>query len=180
MIEEKDKDFSVYEVPMSLVEHGMDELIVRKLGLKAGPLNLDHWRDLLHRLRNPEHEITIAVVGKYAEHRDAYKSIYEALDHAGVHHRAQVRIERIHSEAGRTRRAGTSAGRRGRHPGAGRIRRAGHRRQGGRRPLRPAARHPLLRHLPGHAVRRGRVRPQRCGPGPGQLERVRQRHARIR
>ena len=58
VIEEKDKDFSVYEVPMSLVDHGMDELIVRKLGLKAGPLNLDNWRDLLHRLRNPEHEIT--------------------------------------------------------------------------------------------------------------------------
>ncbi len=99
VIEEKDKDFSVYEVPMSLVEHGMDELIVRKLQLHAGPLRLDQWRDLLHRLRNPEHELTIAVVGKYAEHRDAYKSIYEALDHAGVHHRAQVRIERIHSEA---------------------------------------------------------------------------------
>ena len=99
VIEEKDKDFSVYEVPMSLVEHGLDELIVRKLGLKAGPLNLDHWRDLLHRLRNPEHEISIAVVGKYAEHRDAYKSIYEALDHAGIRNRAQVRIQRIHSEA---------------------------------------------------------------------------------
>ncbi|MCE5269469.1 MAG: CTP synthase [Planctomycetaceae bacterium] len=99
VIEEKDKDFSVYEVPMSLVEHGMDELIVRKLQLKAGALNLDRWRDLLHRLRNPQHEITIAVVGKYAEHRDAYKSIYEALDHAGVHHRAQIRIQRIHSEA---------------------------------------------------------------------------------
>ncbi|MEN6457373.1 MAG: CTP synthase [Thermoguttaceae bacterium] len=99
VIEEKDKDFSVYEVPMSLVEHGMDELIVRKLQLNAGTLNLDRWRDLLHRLRNPQHEITIAVVGKYAEHRDAYKSIYEALDHAGVHHRAQIRILRIHSEA---------------------------------------------------------------------------------
>ena len=99
VIEEKDKDFSVYEVPLSLVEHGLDELIVRKLNLKAGPLDLDHWRDLLHRLRNPEHEISIAVVGKYAEHRDAYKSIYEALDHAGMHHRAQIRIQRVHSEA---------------------------------------------------------------------------------
>jgi CTP synthase len=77
----------------------MDELIVRKLGLSAGPLNLDRWRDLLHRLRNPEHEISIAVVGKYAEHRDAYKSIYEALDHAGVHNRAHITIQRIHSEA---------------------------------------------------------------------------------
>lgn len=99
VIEEKDKDFSVYEVPLSLVENKMDELIVQKLGLKAGPINLDQWRDLLHRLRNPEHEISIAVVGKYAEHRDAYKSIYESLDHAGVHNRAQIRIQRIHSEA---------------------------------------------------------------------------------
>ncbi|HUT10945.1 MAG TPA: CTP synthase [Thermoguttaceae bacterium] len=99
VIEEKDKDFSVYEVPMSLVEHGLDELIVRKLDLPAAELDLDDWRDLLHRLRNPEHEISIAVVGKYVEHRDAYKSIYEALDHAGVHHRAQIRIQRIHSQA---------------------------------------------------------------------------------
>jgi len=99
VIEEKDKDFSVYEVPMSLVEHGLDELIVRKLDLPAAELDLDDWRDLLHRLRNPEHEISIAVVGKYVEHRDAYKSIYEALDHAGVRHRAQIRIQRVHSQA---------------------------------------------------------------------------------
>jgi CTP synthase len=99
VIEEKDKDFSVYEVPMSLVEHGLDELIVRKLGLKAGKLDLTQWRDLLHCLRNPEHEISIAVVGKYSEHRDAYKSIYEALDHGGIANRAQVRIQRVHSEA---------------------------------------------------------------------------------
>ena len=99
VIEEKDKDFSIYEVPMSLVEHGLDELIVRKLGLKAGTLQLDDWHDLIHRLRNPKHEISIAVVGKYSEHKDAYKSIYESLDHAGISNRAQVRIQRIHSEA---------------------------------------------------------------------------------
>jgi CTP synthase len=98
VIEEKDKDFSIYEVPLSLVDHGLDELIVRELGLKSGMADLDDWRDLLHRLRNPEHEISIAVVGKYAEHRDAYKSIYESLDHAGMAHRAQVRIQPIQSE----------------------------------------------------------------------------------
>ncbi len=87
MIEERDKDFSIYEVPLSLVENGLDELIVEHLALPAGNLDLDDWRDLLHTLRNPEHEISIAVVGKYAEHRDAYKSIYEALDHAGIAHR---------------------------------------------------------------------------------------------
>ncbi|MEQ8787008.1 MAG: CTP synthase [Pirellulaceae bacterium] len=98
VIEEKDKDFSIYEVPLSLVEHGLDRLIVKRLQLSAEALNLDDWHDLLHRLRNPQHEIGIAVVGKYAEHRDAYKSIYEALDHAGIHHAAQVRIGRIQSE----------------------------------------------------------------------------------
>ena len=98
VIEERDKDFSIYEVPLSLVENGLDNLILRRLQLSAPPPKLDRWRDLLHRLRNPEHEISIAVVGKYAEHRDAYKSIYEALDHAGIQHKAQIRIQRIHSE----------------------------------------------------------------------------------
>ncbi len=99
VIEEKDKDFSIYEVPLSLVENDLDELIVEALGLPAGKLELDAWRDLLHNLRNPDYEISIAVVGKYAEHRDAYKSIYEALDHAGIAHRAQIRIQRIQSES---------------------------------------------------------------------------------
>jgi len=98
VIEEKDKTFSVYEVPLSLVEHGLDALIVRKLGLKTCEPDLSDWRELLHRLRNPQHEITIAVVGKYCEHRDAYKSIYEALDHGGIAHCARVRVQRIHSQ----------------------------------------------------------------------------------
>jgi CTP synthase len=100
VIEEKDKDFSIYEVPLSLVDHGLDSLIVRKLGLglKAGLADLEPWRHILHVLRNPKHEISIAVVGKYTEHKDAYKSIYEALDHAGIHHECQVRIGRIQSE----------------------------------------------------------------------------------
>ena len=98
VIEERDKDFSIYEVPISLVDHGLDQLIVKKLGLKAMSVELDDWRDLIHRLRNPDSEISIAVVGKYAEHKDAYKSIYEAIDHAGMEHAAQIRIGRIQSE----------------------------------------------------------------------------------
>jgi CTP synthase len=98
VIEEIDKDFSIYEVPLSLVDHGLDELIVKQLQLDADTLDLDDWRDLLHGLRHPQHEVSIAVVGKYAKHVDAYKSIYEALDHAGMHHKAQVRVGRIHSE----------------------------------------------------------------------------------
>ena len=98
VIEERDKDFSIYEVPLSLVENGLDELIVKQLGLNAKTLELDDWRELLHRLRNPDTEISIAVVGKYAEHKDAYKSIYEAIDHAGMEHHAQIRVGRILSE----------------------------------------------------------------------------------
>ncbi len=98
VIEEKDKDFSIYEVPLSLVDNNLDRLIVNKLGLKTPEPDLEDWRELLRRLRDPDREISIAVVGKYAEHHDAYKSIYEALDHAGIAHRARVRIGRIRSE----------------------------------------------------------------------------------
>lgn len=98
VIEEKDKDFSIYEVPLSLLDNKLDRLIVDKLGLNTPEPDLEDWRELLQRLRNPDHEISIAVVGKYAEHRDAYKSIYEALDHGGIAHRARIRIGRIRSE----------------------------------------------------------------------------------
>ena len=98
VIEERDKDFSIYEVPLSLVDNGLDRLICEQLGWQTVEPNLEDWRGLLTALRNPDHEISIAVVGKYAEHRDAYKSIYEALDHAGMAHTAQVRVARIRSE----------------------------------------------------------------------------------
>ena len=98
VIEERDKDFSIYEVPLSLQSNKIDDLVLKRFGLQAGPADLDDWHDLLHRLRNPEHEVSIALVGKYAEHRDAYKSIYEALDHGGIAHKTQVRVQPIKSE----------------------------------------------------------------------------------
>ncbi len=98
VIEERDKEFSIYEVPLSLMDNGLDAQIIKQFGLPSRPLDMDDWRELLHGLRNPEAEISIAVVGKYAGHKDAYKSIYEAIDHAGMKHRIQVRIGRIQSE----------------------------------------------------------------------------------
>lgn len=98
VIEEVDKTLSIYEVPQGLVEHGIDQLIIDKLGLRAGPLQMDAWWEMLRRIRNPDHEVTIAVVGKYIEHRDAYKSIYESLDHAGFNHSSRVVIKRIEAE----------------------------------------------------------------------------------
>ncbi|MEX2093881.1 MAG: CTP synthase [Pirellulales bacterium] len=98
VIEEKDKEFSIYEVPLSLRDNRLDDFVCERLKLPSRKPDLDDWHNLLHRLRNPKHEIAIAVVGKYAEHRDAYKSIYESLDHAGIGHEAQIRIQRIQSE----------------------------------------------------------------------------------
>ncbi len=98
VIEEVDTEYSIYEVPIGLVEHKLDELIIEKLGLESGPLQLDDYRELIHKIRNPRHEVTIAVVGKYIEHRDAYKSIYEALDHAGFHHSTRIIAKRIEAE----------------------------------------------------------------------------------
>jgi CTP synthase len=98
VIEEKDKEYSIYEVPVGLVEYGLDNLILEKLHLQANPSSMEDWEDLVHRIKNPKHDVNIAVVGKYIEHRDAYKSIYEALDHAGFAHSTRVIVKRIEAE----------------------------------------------------------------------------------
>jgi CTP synthase len=98
VIEERDREFSIYEVPLSLVNNGLDDLIVKRLGLKANPLNIDDWRELVERIKKPKYEVTIAIVGKYMKHRDAYKSVYESLDHAGIANHARVLVRRVEAE----------------------------------------------------------------------------------
>jgi CTP synthase len=98
VIEERDKEFSIYEVPLSLVENKLDELIVDKLNLRAKPLDIADWRAMLQRILNPAHETTIAVVGKYIKYQDAYKSVYESLDHAGISLTTRVVIRRVEAE----------------------------------------------------------------------------------
>jgi CTP synthase len=98
VIEEKDKEFSIYEVPIRLHEHKLDQLIVDKLRIhNAGSLELDDWHELWDRICNPVHEVTVAVVGEYMATPDAYKSTFEALDHAGIAHRTKIRTLRISS-----------------------------------------------------------------------------------
>src|SRR5437667_4045217 len=98
VIEERDKEFSIYEVPLSLVENKLDELIVEKLGLRARPLDVSDWRQMLQRILNPKQEVSIAVVGKYIKHNDAYKSVYESLAHAGIALATKVLIRKVESE----------------------------------------------------------------------------------
>ena len=99
VIEERDKEFSIYEVPLSLAENKLDALIVDRLSLtQAKPLDMTDWRAMLDRMRTPAHEVTVGFVGKYVKHRDAYKSVYESLDHAGIAHHAKVKVVRIESD----------------------------------------------------------------------------------
>jgi len=99
VIEEKDKELSIYEVPLGFGEKKVEELIADKLGITLPrPLQMDDWRLMLERIRHPAHEVSIGFVGKYVKHRDAYKSVYEALDHAGIAHQAKVKVVRIDSE----------------------------------------------------------------------------------
>ncbi|TWT61258.1 CTP synthase [Rubinisphaera italica] len=98
VIEEIDKTLSIYEVPLGLAENKIDKLISDKLHIQPGPLEMDDWKNLMHTIRNPEHEVTIAVAGKYIEHRDAYKSIYESLDHAGFATKTRIIIKRVSAD----------------------------------------------------------------------------------
>jgi CTP synthase len=99
VIEEKDKELSIYEVPLGFAEKKVEELIADKLLFALPqPLQMDDWRRMLDRIKNPAHEVSIGFVGKYVKHRDAYKSVYEALDHAGIFHQAKVKVVRLDSE----------------------------------------------------------------------------------
>jgi CTP synthase len=89
---------SIYEVPRMLHEQGLDELICMKLQLFTRPANLKRWDRLVHEVQNPKGEVTIAMAGKYTELSDSYKSLNEALRHAGIHHHAKVNIEYVDSE----------------------------------------------------------------------------------
>ena len=98
VIEEPDVQHSIYEVPFQFIDQGVDELIVERLGLPRGRLELGPWRDILEVIRNPCGEVRIGVVGKYSELQDAYKSIYEALDHGGLANRRKVVVKRVLAE----------------------------------------------------------------------------------
>ncbi len=89
---------SIYEVPVKMEEEGMDIVALEKLGIpNSDKVNLDHWKDFLHHLHNPQSTVRIGLVGKYVELLDSYKSITEACIHAGVENRVKVHLEMIHS-----------------------------------------------------------------------------------
>ncbi|MDF1821410.1 MAG: CTP synthase [Alcanivoracaceae bacterium] len=89
---------TIYQVPRVLHEQGMDDFVVEKFGVDAPPPNLSEWDRVVKAQLNPEREITIGMVGKYIELADAYKSLNEALIHAGIATHCKVNIEYIDAE----------------------------------------------------------------------------------
>ncbi len=89
---------SIYEVPLLLEKEGLGEIVVRKLGLVAHAPVLEEWRELVERGRHPRGRVTIAVVGKYVALPDAYYSVVEALQHAGIAGDVRVKIQWVDSE----------------------------------------------------------------------------------
>ena len=89
---------TIYKVPRMLHEQGLDQLICTKLQLNTRSADLTRWDKLVHEVENPSKDVTIAMCGKYTELSDSYKSLNEALRHAGIHNHARIKIEYIDSE----------------------------------------------------------------------------------
>lgn len=89
---------TIYKVPRMLHEQGLDGLICDKLRLSTPPANLKRWDDLVNEVEHPKGAVKIAMVGKYTDLSDSYKSLNEALRHAGIHNHAKVVIEYVDSE----------------------------------------------------------------------------------
>jgi len=86
---------SIYEVPLRLHEEGLDDRILEKLGIWTGAPNIKPWEELVYKIKNPKHTVTIGITGKYVELKEAYKSLHESLVHGGIANDAQVELKYI-------------------------------------------------------------------------------------
>jgi CTP synthase len=89
---------SIYKIPLFYHRQGLDRIVLDRLGLKTSAPDLSDWERVVESLSRPEHEVTVAMVGKYVEHADAYKSLNEALTSGGLADRIKVRIKPVESE----------------------------------------------------------------------------------
>ena len=89
---------TIYKIPQMLNQQGLDRIVCEDLALDLPPADLSVWAKLVNALENPQHKITIGIVGKYVDLTESYKSLIEALRHAGIHTQTKVHIEYIDSE----------------------------------------------------------------------------------
>lgn len=96
--EEVDVTHSIYEVPIELKKQGLDDMIVEMLGLPNGPVDLSDWQHFIETIKNPKGTITVGIVGKYVQHQDAYKSVFEALHHGALACGYRLQLKRFEAE----------------------------------------------------------------------------------
>jgi CTP synthase len=89
---------SIYEVPLVFAREGVDKLLLRYLRTEAGPPNLSRWEELVHKIYNPQDEVKIAIVGKYVEYEDSYKSLKEALVHGATGQNLKLNLTWVEAE----------------------------------------------------------------------------------
>ncbi len=89
---------TIYKIPQMLHDQGLDKIVCDKLQLSPPPANLEMWDKLIYALENPKEEVTIGMVGKYVDLTESYKSLTEALRHAGIHTESRMNIEYVDSE----------------------------------------------------------------------------------
>jgi CTP synthase len=89
---------SIYQVPINLNKQGLDEKICQMLNLSSHHADLSKWEKMLHNLFNPTGKVVVGIVGKYLQHQDAYKSVFEALHHAALANQVEIEIRRFESD----------------------------------------------------------------------------------
>ncbi len=99
VIEAVDTDRSLYGIPLSMEQQGIADLVTQRVGLGTRAANANSWAEMVERIENPTHSVTIAMVGKYMNLHDAYLSVTEAIKHGGAANDCKVNIEYIDSEA---------------------------------------------------------------------------------
>ncbi|MGY0618709.1 CTP synthase [Lysobacter sp. A378] len=101
---------NIYKMPARFQEQGLDDLVVERLRLDAGPADMTEWDAVVEAAENPVDEVTIAIIGKYVDHQDAYKSVGEALKHGGLRQRTKVKLKWLESSDVERRGASALAG----------------------------------------------------------------------
>lgn len=98
VIDVPDVTASIYEMPLNLNKQGLDQKICQMLGLSFSEANLCKWKQMLHNLMNPQGKVVVGIVGKYLQHQDAYKSVFESLHHAALANQVEIEIRRFESD----------------------------------------------------------------------------------
>ena len=168
---------TIYEVPLGFAQEGVDSLILKYLHKEAPEGDLSKWRELVDRCHNPKDEVSIAIVGKYVEYEDSYKSLKEALTHGAVAKSLKLNVtwieaEGLESKSPDDQELRSPAGGLRRHPGSRRLWQARHRGHAECDSLCARKAGALFRNLPGHADGVHRVCAERVRVEGRELERV--------